>query len=277
MKQEFMIGVMMILCICPSISHAQERTKVMENKKVTAGRDAFNDFAPKFAEMNDDVLFGEIWSREKELSARDRSLITVSALFGAGILNQLFQSHLQKAKENGITKDEITEVITQLAFYSGWPKAWAALYLAKSVFEQDEKDDTPREILFGRGELNVASEYFIGKSYVASMVDPTPENPMQIANVTFEPGCRNNWHRHSGEQILLVTEGKGWYQEVGKAAQALHKGDVVVVPSNVKHWHGAAADSWFTHISIAADVISGTMEWLEPVSEEEYNSISLIK
>jgi len=103
-------------------------------QKVTAGRDALGEFAPKFAELNDDVLFGEVWARERQLSPRDRSLITVTALMTSGILGSSLQFHLQKAKENGVTKEEIAEVLTQLAFYSGWPKAWAAFNMAKEVW-----------------------------------------------------------------------------------------------------------------------------------------------
>ena len=106
----------------------------MAAKKVTAGRDNLGDFAPKFAELNDDVLFGEVWAREDQLSARDRSMITLSTLMAMGILDQSFKSHLIRAKENGITKEEIVEVITHLAFYTGWPKAWAAFYMAKEIF-----------------------------------------------------------------------------------------------------------------------------------------------
>ncbi|MCU0489156.1 MAG: carboxymuconolactone decarboxylase family protein [Anaerolineales bacterium] len=108
----------------------------MEKKKVTAGRDYLGDFAPKFAELNDDVLFGQVWSREEQLSPRDRSLITVTALMAMGILDQSLKHHLMRAKENGVTKDEIAEVITHVAFYAGWPKAWAAFYLAKEVFAE---------------------------------------------------------------------------------------------------------------------------------------------
>ena len=106
----------------------------MEKKKMTAGRDQLGDFAPKFAELNDDILFGEVWSREEQLSPRDRSMITVSALMAMGMLDTSFKSHLIRARENGITKDEIVEVITHLAFYAGWPKAWAAFRMAKEVF-----------------------------------------------------------------------------------------------------------------------------------------------
>lgn len=102
--------------------------------KVTAGRDVLGEFAPKFAELNDDVLFGEVWSREKELSARDRSLVTVNALLASGILDSSLQFHLQTAKTNGITKEEIAEVLTHVAFYVGWPKAWATFRLAKEIW-----------------------------------------------------------------------------------------------------------------------------------------------
>lgn len=103
--------------------------------KVTAGRDVLGEFAPKFAELNDDVLFGEVWSREKELSARDRSLVTVTALLASGILDSSLQFHLQTAKTNGITKEEIVEILTHIAFYVGWPKAWAAFRLAKEIWK----------------------------------------------------------------------------------------------------------------------------------------------
>lgn len=103
-------------------------------KKVTAGRDVLADFAPKFAQINDDILFGEVWSREQELSKRDRSMITVTALLASGILDSSLQYHLQTAKENGISKQEIAEIITHIAFYIGWPKAWAAFRLAKQIW-----------------------------------------------------------------------------------------------------------------------------------------------
>lgn len=102
-------------------------------KKQTAGRDNLGDFAPKFAELNDDVLFGEVWSREKELNLRDRSMITVSALITKGAFTHL-PAHMKLAKEHGITKDEIVEVITQLAFYVGWPNAWSAFNIAKDIW-----------------------------------------------------------------------------------------------------------------------------------------------
>ena len=105
--------------------------------KQTAGRDALGEFAPKFAELNDDVLFGQVWSREKELSPRDRSLVTVVALMSQGLVDTSFQYHLMSAKQNGITKEEIAEILTHAAFYAGWPKAWAAFRMAKEVWKED--------------------------------------------------------------------------------------------------------------------------------------------
>lgn len=105
-------------------------------KKQTAGREQLGDFAPKFAELNDDVLFGEVWAREDKLSLRDRSLITVTSLIASGITDSSLKFHIMEAKNNGITKQEISEAITHIAFYAGWPKAWEAFRLAKEVYDE---------------------------------------------------------------------------------------------------------------------------------------------
>lgn len=107
-------------------------------KKQTAGRNALGEFAPKFAELNDDVLFGEVWSREDKLSPRDRSLVTVAALMGSGILDSSLKYHIMHAKENGVTAEEMAEAITHIAFYAGWPKAWAAFNYAKEIYSEDK-------------------------------------------------------------------------------------------------------------------------------------------
>jgi 4-carboxymuconolactone decarboxylase len=103
-------------------------------EKVTAGRDQLGDFAPKFAELNDDVLFGQVWSREDKLSARDRCIVTVTALMASGVLDDSLKYHLMNAKKHGITKEEIAEILTHAAFYAGWPKAWAAFRYAKDIW-----------------------------------------------------------------------------------------------------------------------------------------------
>lgn len=130
-------------------------------------------------------------------------------------------------------------------------------------------EEVKNGVIFPAGEKNPYSQFFVGQSYLKGLV-ADPKVNVGVGTVTFEPGCRNNWHIHrDGFQMLLVTGGEGWYQEEGKPAQFLKAGDVIVTHDGVKHWHGAAKDSWFAHIAITA----GTPEWLEPVSDEEYNEV----
>lgn len=262
---------------------------IMAQKKIvqTAGHDKLGDFAPEFAHLNDDILFGEVWSRNDLLSLRDRSLVTITSLISQGITDSSLKYHLQSAKSNGITRTEIAEIITHMAFYAGWPKAWAAFNLAKEVWADEtdtSNEDTHDQLTFPIGEPNTAyAKYFIGNSHLAPL---TPKNfskdektILPMSNVTFEPGCRNNWHIHHGaRQILICVSGKGWYQEWGKPAIALKAGDVIDIPEGVKHWHGAQKDSWFQHIATHVEVEnscpgSEPNEWLEPVSDEEYDKL----
>lgn len=135
-----------------------------------------------------------------------------------------------------------------------------------------DKSNESESAIFPKGEELPAlfSEYFSGKAWLSMLVGRDNEFNCPIANVTFEPGCINNWHRHPGGQILLVTGGRGYYQEEGKSARELKPGDVVLISSDVKHWHGAARDSWFVHLSVETNVDAGPVKWLEPVAEEEY-------
>ena len=127
--------------------------------------------------------------------------------------------------------------------------------------------------IFELGEENPFGQYFVGQSYLKMLCT----EGVRIGNVTFEPGCRNNWHIHhaqkGGGQILLCTAGRGWYQEWGKPAQQLHPGDVVKIPAGVKHWHGAAKDSWFAHLSVEVPGEETSNEWLEPVDDQSYNAL----
>lgn len=247
-------------------------------KKITAGRDVLGEFAPKFAQLNDDVLFGEVWSRESELSARDRSLITVTALMAQGLTDTSFGHHLQMAKENGITRSEIAEILTHAAFYAGWPKAWAAFRMAKDIWADaentDEKQLHQNSMVFPIGAPNDGfAQYFSGQSYLA----PVSTEQVKIFNVTFEPGCRNNWHIHhaksGGGQILVCVAGRGYYQEEGKEAIEMKPGDCINIPAEVKHWHGAAPDSWFSHLAIEVPGEENSNEWCETVSDEEYGKL----
>ena len=184
------------------------------------------EFAPKFAELNDDVLFGQVWSMEDKLSLRDRSIVTVVALLAQGLTDSSFQYHLTTAKNNGVTKTEIAEILTHAAFYAGWPKAWAAFRMAKG-YGRRTMPPTQKPSIRMKWSFPLANpmmtlqKYFIGQSYLA----PLSTQQVGIYNVTFEPGCRNNWHIHhaknGGGQILVCVAGHGYYQEWGKPAQEL--------------------------------------------------------
>lgn len=130
---------------------------------------------------------------------------------------------------------------------------------------------------FGKGNANTAfAQYFIGNSFLNPLAEPQKAN-LFLANVTFEPGCRNNWHIHhaskGGGQILICTAGEGWYQEEGKKAVSLSEGTVIAIPPEVKHWHGAKKDSWFSHIAVEVPGENTSNEWCEPVSNEEYDKL----
>ena len=272
---------MKIKTVLALVALAINSTTIMaqETVKQTAGRDQLGEFAPKFAELNDDVLFGEVWSRTDKLGLRDRSLVTLTALISQGITDSSLTYHLQTARQNCITRTEIAEIITHIGFYAGWPKAWAAFRLAKDVWAEDTPGEDAkaafqREMIFPIGEPNTAyARYFIGNSYLA----PISRELVSISNVTFEPGCRNNWHIHrattGGGQMLIGVAGRGWYQEWGKPARELKPGDVVDIPAHVKHWHGAATDSWFSHFSVEVDAEKGPAKWLEPVDRAEYDKL----
>lgn len=239
----------------------------------TAGRDALGTFAPSFAHYNDDVLFGENWN-DPGISVKTRCIVTVVALMSQGITDSSLKYHLQNAKSNGVIRTEIAAVVTHAAFYVGWPKAWAVFNMAKEVWPADEAEQHGG--LFGQGAPNDAyAQYFVGRSYLNPITQP--EDPIQIHNVTFEPGCRNNWHMHhasrGGGQALICVDGEGWYQEWGRPARSLRPGDVIEIPAEVKHWHGARRDSWFSHLAFGIPGEDVSNEWLEPVSDDDYDAL----
>ena len=270
--------VMQSSCLAIQSENKGEK-KIMTNKIVqTAGRDRLGTFAPEFAHYNDDVLFGENWNNT-DIHIKTRCIITVVALMSQGITDSSLKHHLLNARNNGVTKEEIVAAITHTAFYAGWPKAWATFNLAKEVWNDNapaltDKEKYAKTILFPIGEPNTAyAQYFIGQSYLA----PVSTSQVKMFNVTFEPKCRNNWHIHhaksGGGQMLIAVGGRGYYQEWGKEPVEMKPGDVINIPANVKHWHGAAPDSWFSHLAVEVDGADVSTEWLEQVNDEEYGKL----
>ena len=244
----------------------------------TAGRDQLGEFAPMFAHLNDDVLFGEVWN-EEAISTKIKCIVTVVSLMASGITDSSLTYHLQNAKAHGVTKEEIAAIITHATMYVGWPKGWAVFRLAKEVWNEEvapltEKDRYQNTIFFPIGDPNDAyAQFFVGQSYLA----PLTTQQVPVYNVTFEPGCRNNWHIHhaknAGGQMLICVGGRGYYQEWGKEAVELVPGTVINIPAEVKHWHGAAPDSWFSHLALEIPGAEASNEWLEPVSDEDYGKL----
>ena len=250
---------------------------MMKKITQTAGRAQLGEFAPMFAHLNDDVLFGEVWNAEA-LDVKTKCIITVVSLMASGITDSSLGYHLLNAKNNGVTRDEIAAIITHATMYVGWPKGWAVFRQAKEIWNEEESVRSEKEayqnsIFFPVGEENPYGQFFVGQSYLA----PVSTEQVPVFNVTFEPGCRNNWHIHhassGGGQMLICVGGRGWYQEWDQEAVEMTPGTVVNIPANVKHWHGAASDSWFSHLAIEVSGEDASTEWLESVSDEAYSKL----
>ncbi len=202
------------------------------------------DFAPAIDAYLKEHLFGDIFARGV-LSWRERELATIAALASLEGVESQLDAHVQIGKHNGLSDKQISEILMLTS--------------------------RPKATVFAIGDLNLNyAKYFKGNSYLKILSN----QQVHVANVTFEPKCRNNWHiHHGGGQILLVTGGRGYYQKWGREAQKLKRGDVVNIPPETKHWHGAAKDSWFAHVAIEVPCENGTTEWLEEVSDQEYDKL----
>ena len=199
-------------------------------------------------------LFGDIFARDN-LTYADRELVTVSALSGLQGVEPQLKAHIAGARNMGVTEEQLQGIVVALAANGLLEEAGRLAGLLETEWPQGQPNDA-------------YAQYFVGQSFLQPYYSG-------VANVTFEPRCRNNWHIHHGAvQVLICVSGKGWYQEWGKPAVALTPGTVIAIPEGVKHWHGAAADSWMQHLAIHTQEQPGaTNEWLEPVSDEQYSAV----
>ena len=234
-------------------------------------------FEYEFAEATDYYLkahlFGDIFARDN-LTYADRELVTVSALSGLEGVEPQLKAHIAGARNMGVTEEQLQGIVVALAANGLLNEAGR---LAKNYAElSNGKANKPsngastQTLVWPQGKSNDAyAQYFVGQSYLQPYFGG-------VANVTFEPRCRNNWHVHHGAvQVLICVSGKGWYQEWNKPAVPLTPGTVIAIPEGVKHWHGAAADSWMQHLAIHTQEQPGaTNEWLEPVSDAQYNKLT---
>ena len=214
-------------------------------------------------------LFGDIFARDN-LTHADRELITVSALSGLENVMPQLQAHVRGALNMGVTEEQLRNIPVAMKA-AGLQVEALRCEAAIAAAVEGKNDVVCAQSPWPIGEPNTAyAQYFIGNSYLA-VLDPTSG----LCNVSFEPGCRNNWHVHHGAvQMLICVSGRGWYQEWGKEAVPLVPGTVIAVPEGVKHWHGAAKDSWMQHLTYHANAQPGNSnEWLEPVSDEQYDTL----
>jgi len=237
------------------------------------GGNPFNyTFAPQADYYLKAHLFGDIFASDV-LSESDREIVTVSALSAIdGVESQLI-SHVGGALNMGVQVEELELIPEVLDKEVGSMEAFRARKAIAGILQKPFNEGAPVDFsVWPKGELNTAyAKYFIGDSYLALM-DTQNGGPI---NVTFEPRCRNNWHtHHQCVQVLICVSGRGWYQEEGKEAVEMTEGSVIAIPEGVKHWHGAAKDSWFQHLIYNTRVgEDASNEWLEPVTDEEYDKL----
>lgn len=225
------------------------------------------------------------------LSMKQQAIIPIAALTAKGDTERL-KTAISEGLEAGLTVSEIKEVMTHLYAYTGFPRSLNALTtfmgvldgrkaagtndaegrVLSAVFERKYPMAEPINDVFPRGEVSTMN-YFTGEVYNQRLVSADETTPCQASNVTFSAGARTRWHVHTGTQILLCTAGRGWYQEKGQSARELKPGDAVNIRPGVVHWHGAAYDSEFSHVSVIPNPAGNKDTWLEPVDEAEYRKL----
>jgi len=237
--------------------------------------------APALAELTNKVLFGDLWLRP-ELSARDRSLITMAALIAIGQPEQL-PFHANRAMDNGLTREEAAEVPTHLGFYAGWPRAMSAVPVIEKVFagrSNPTADDAQNLAITvtkaGSTPSKGPGDYFTGEVHVSGNYRGNDPARISGATVSFTAGARTAWHTHPLGQTLFIVSGKGWVQKEGGPTQVVEPGDVVWIPPMVKHWHGATAEEPLVHFAVAEALNGSVVTWMEQISDSQYKSSLIV-
>lgn len=240
--------------------------------RLRGGKPFDYSFAPRMDYFLKAHLFGDVFVSDV-LSEADREMVTVSAISALEGCHPQLVAHVGGALNMGVTKARLKEIPEVLEDKVGSMEAYRVRKALSVLQGEESAEGDPVDFkVWPKGEPNTAyARYFIGNSYLAPM-DAQNGGPV---NVTFEPRCRNNWHvHHHSVQVLIAVAGRGWYQEEGKEAVEMKPGTVIAIPAGVKHWHGAAKDSWFQHLTYTTQVGEGASnEWLEPVTDEVYGKL----
>jgi len=233
--------------------------------------------APILAELTNRVLFGDLWQRP-DLSARDRSLVTMAALIAIGQPEQL-PFHANRAMDNGLTRAEAAEVPAHLGFYAGWPRAMSAVPVLQKVFaarEEKAAEAPAAELQIVRADPSGGDAgpeaYFSGAVRVATRYQGDAPARISGATVSFTAGARTAWHTHPLGQTLYIVSGKGWVQKEGGPIEEVRPGDVVWIPPQLRHWHGASATEPMVHFAVAEAQDGNVVTWLEKVTDEQYRA-----
>ncbi|WP_313737617.1 carboxymuconolactone decarboxylase family protein [Sphingobium yanoikuyae] len=225
---------------------------------------AMAESAPALGDLTNDVLFADLW-RRSDLSPRDRSLVTIAALAATGSADQL-DFHIPLGLRNGLTRTELAEAITHLAFYAGWPRAMSAA--GKLGSERPVANTEMIVVRAGETPSQGAADRFTGTVSISSSF--STDTGASGGTVRFEPGARSNWHSHANGQLLVVTQGEGRMQSEGGPVRVMRAGDVVWTPAGTRHWHGAGPVTAMTHVAI---VDRGDVVWQEPVTDAQYRAL----
>lgn len=234
--------------------------------------------APALAELTNRVLFGDLWQRP-DLSPRDRSLVTMAALIAIGQPEQL-AFHANRAMDNGLTEVEASEVLTHVAFYAGWPRAMSAVPALERILS-GRRHPAASQATLANAELQIVravpgsgmpapEDYFTGNVAVSGSFQGTAPARVGGATVSFAAGAHTAWHTHPLGQTLFIASGRGWVQIEGQPIEEVRPGDVVWIPPNVRHWHGASADEPMVHFAIAEALDGKAVTWMEKVADEDY-------
>lgn len=235
---------------------------------------------PLLAELTNRVLFGDLWQRP-DMSARDRSLVTMAALIAIGQPEQL-PFHANRAMDNGLTREEAAEVPAHLGFYAGWPRAMSAVPVLEKVFaargEKAGKDSqqSDGDLRIVRAEPVGGNEgpeaYFTGQVRISTLYQADTPARIGGATVSFAAGARTAWHTHPLGQTLYIVSGKGWVQKEGGKVEEVGSGDVVWIPPHLRHWHGASATEPMMHFAVAEALDGKAVTWMEKVTDEQYQA-----
>lgn len=237
----------------------------------------YSAFSPEIDKFLKEHLFTDIFSRDI-LNYAERELATVSALISLGRVEPMLQSHMRISMHQGITENQLLELLSLIEKSVGKTEAASARKVFAEISGSKTlpfatSTETNDHFIFPKGQKN-PSPNMVGEVWLYNMVEKDSLNDTQVGNVTFEPGARTNWHSHFAGQILLVIDGLGYHQIKGKSVELIKKGDVIKCPPDVEHWHGATPTSSLTHVAITQNTEKGRVTWFGRVSDAEYNSYS---